>query len=191
MKVLSLTASLFSVRVSTATRNKSNLFSSTINRNIKSMSSSSLKDSLLNCPSVPMNGGKFQHPSIGFGTYKVGFIPASASATTTTTEPPRTAEDCILDALDVGYRFLECAEFYGNEAEIGKALSKSGIPREELFLCSKVWTTTIEKGPDAIRAQLVRHDTTQQNQHHKCIYFFFFFLNSFFFLIIQKKRNKH
>lgn len=38
--------------------------------------------------------------------------------------------------------------------KVGKAISKSGIPREELFLCSKVWTTTIEQGPQAIRAQL-------------------------------------
>ena len=58
------------------------------------------------------------------------------------------------DALSVGYRFLECAEFYGNESEVGKAIKASGVPREELFLCSKVWTTTIEKGDDAIRAQL-------------------------------------
>ena len=56
--------------------------------------------------------------------------------------------------MAVGYRFLECAEFYGNEAEVGKAIQKSGIPREELFICSKVWTTTIEQGPDAIAKQL-------------------------------------
>lgn len=46
------------------------------------------------------------------------------------------------------------AEFYGNEAEVGKAIRSSGISRNELFLCSKVWTTTIERGEDAIRAQL-------------------------------------
>lgn len=39
---------------------------------------------------------------------------------------------------------------------MGEAIKKSGIPREELFLCSKVWTTTIEKGPDAIRDRLER-----------------------------------
>lgn len=54
----------------------------------------------------------------------------------------------------MGYRFLECAQFYNNEKEIGEAIKESGIPREELFLCSKVWTTTIEKGEDAIRAQV-------------------------------------
>jgi diketogulonate reductase-like aldo/keto reductase len=105
-----------------------------------------------------------QHPVIGFGTYKVGVIPASASSATTTTatgastnttmEQDRTAREVVLDALNVGYRFLECAEFYGNEAQVGQAIADSGIDRKELFLCSKVWTTTIEQGPDAIRMQL-------------------------------------
>jgi diketogulonate reductase-like aldo/keto reductase len=93
----------------------------------------------------------------------VGAIPASASsattATTTTTTTttgggPRTAREVVGDALKVGYRFLECAEFYGNEVQVGQAIADSGIARKELFLCSKVWTTTIEQGPDAIRAQL-------------------------------------
>jgi diketogulonate reductase-like aldo/keto reductase len=45
-------------------------------------------------------------------------------------------------------------QVYGNEAEVGKAIKESGIPRSELFICSKVWTTTIEKGEEAIRARL-------------------------------------
>ena len=97
------------------------------------------------------------HPAIGFGTYKVGVIPASASsavAGTDSTADQRTAEECVRNALEVGYRFLECAEFYANESEVGKGIKASGIKRDELFLCSKVWTTTIEKGEEAIRAQL-------------------------------------
>jgi diketogulonate reductase-like aldo/keto reductase len=108
------------------------------------------------CPTIPLRDGT-PHPSIGFGTYKVGFIPASASsavAATTQEEPQRTASECVADALACGYRFLECAEFYGNESEVGKAIKDSGIARRDLFLCSKVWTTTIEKGEEAIRAQL-------------------------------------
>lgn len=54
----------------------------------------------------------------------------------------------------MGYRFLECAEFYGNESEVGKAIAKSGVKREDLFICSKVWTTTIAEGPAAIEEQL-------------------------------------
>jgi len=96
------------------------------------------------------------HPAIAFGTYKVGVIPASASSAVAGDSSPeqRSAMDCVADALKTGYRALECAEFYGNEAEVGKAIAESGIPREELFLCSKVWTTTIERGAEAVRSQL-------------------------------------
>ena len=52
------------------------------------------------------------------------------------------------------FRFLECAEFYGNEHEVGKAIAKSGIDRKDLFICSKVWTTKIEQGPEAVEKQL-------------------------------------
>jgi diketogulonate reductase-like aldo/keto reductase len=98
-----------------------------------------------NLPTILLRDGTL-HPAIGFGTYKVGFIPASASSSSTATATNASAEDCVLDALKSGYRFLECAEFYGNERQIGKAIQRSGIPRKELFLCSKVWTTTIEQG---------------------------------------------
>jgi diketogulonate reductase-like aldo/keto reductase len=119
----------------------------------RNMSSTSIP---IDCPSISLRDGT-PHPSIGFGTYKVGFIPASASsavASATKEEPQRTASECVADALACGYRFLECAEFYGNEAEVGKAIKESGIDRKDLFLCSKVWTTTIEKGDEAIRARL-------------------------------------
>jgi diketogulonate reductase-like aldo/keto reductase len=105
---------------------------------------------------------------IGFGTYKVGFIPASASSSAAAAsssssqqqQQQPSAHDCIVDALSVGYRFLECAAFYGNEHHVGAAIQTSKIPRKELFLCSKVWTTTIEQGPQAVTAQLEKtlHD---------------------------------
>ena len=119
------------------------------------MSSTSSSSSLVNCPTIALSNG-MAHPAIGFGTYKVGFIPASASAAVANQAQgvERTAQECVEDALQVGYRFLECAEFYGNEAEVGKAIAASKIPREELFLVSKVWTTTIEQGPEAVTAQL-------------------------------------
>jgi diketogulonate reductase-like aldo/keto reductase len=56
--------------------------------------------------------------------------------------------------LELGYRFLDCAEFYGNEAAVGEAIAASGVPREELFLASKVWSDTLYEGRDAIRAQV-------------------------------------
>ena len=45
----------------------------------------------------------------------------------------------ILDALEAGYRHLDTARKYGNEAEIGRALKMSGMKRKEFFLTSKVW----------------------------------------------------
>ena len=52
-------------------------------------------------------------------------------------------------ALEVGYRFLDCAQFYGNEKEVGMAIKDSKIPRSELFLASKVWCDNIFRGPSA------------------------------------------
>ena len=110
--------------------------------------------------SITLNDGR-KHPLVGYGTYKVGFVPASASSAVSSSAagdaakaPEVTAAECVEMALDVGYRFLDCAEFYGNEAEVGKAIAKSGVPRDELFLASKCWTTTIHKGPEAVQAQL-------------------------------------
>jgi diketogulonate reductase-like aldo/keto reductase len=123
------------------------------------MAQASKANNVVNCPTITLSNG-MNHPAIGFGTYKVGYVPASASSAVASgvgddqAGKERTAEECVSDALSVGYRFLECAEFYNNECSIGKAIASSGIVRDELFLCSKVWTTTIEKGPDAIRAQL-------------------------------------
>lgn len=127
---------------------------------MSSSSSSSAADlaaSLISAPTITLRNG-MKHPAIGFGTYKVGFIPASASAVTagnqSSSGAERSASECVGDALASGYRFLECAEFYGNEHEVGAAIASSGIPREDLFLCSKVWTTTIEEGPEAVEARL-------------------------------------
>jgi diketogulonate reductase-like aldo/keto reductase len=52
-------------------------------------------------------------------------------------------------ALEVGYRFLDCAQFYGNEKEVGMAIKESNIPRQDLFLASKVWCDNIFRGPSA------------------------------------------
>ena len=88
--------------------------------------------SLSNAPTVTLNDGT-RHPQIGFGTYKVGFIPASASAAVAGAEESggevATATDIVGDALDVGYRFLDCAQFYGNEVQVGEAIKTSKIPR--------------------------------------------------------------
>ena len=47
--------------------------------------------------------------------------------------------DSIRNALDVGYRAIDTAQIYGNEAEVGQAIAESGINRDELFLTTKIW----------------------------------------------------
>lgn len=48
-------------------------------------------------------------------------------------------ERCVLDALKVGYRSIDTVQSYFNEEEVGNAIQKSGVPREEIFLTTKVW----------------------------------------------------
>lgn len=68
------------------------------------------------------NGVKM--PILGYGVYQV-----------TKDE----CERCVLDALKVGYRSIDTAQSYFNEEEVGSAIKKSGVPREEIFLTTKVW----------------------------------------------------
>ena len=72
-----------------------------------------------------LNDGKTM-PLLGYGTYKV--------------EGEADPERCVTDALEVGYRMIDTATFYRNESEIGRAISKSGIKRNELFITTKLWT---------------------------------------------------
>ena len=110
----------------------------------------------ISIPSITLHDGT-EHPVIGYGTYKVGVIPASASSAvasgSTDTDAVSPAE-CVANALGMGYRFLDCAEFYANEKAVGEGIAQSGVPRSELYLASKVWTTTIHAGPEAVQAQL-------------------------------------
>jgi len=68
------------------------------------------------------NGVKM--PQLGYGVYQV---------------TKEECEQCVLDALSVGYRSLDTAQSYFNEEEVGAAIEKSGIDRKEIFLTSKVW----------------------------------------------------
>ena len=65
-----------------------------------------------------------QMPLLGYGVFQV---------------PPQEAERCVADALSVGYRLIDTAQAYFNEEGVGEAIAKSGIPREEIFLVTKVW----------------------------------------------------
>lgn len=68
------------------------------------------------------NGVKM--PILGYGVYQIS---------------KDECERCVLDALKIGYRHIDTAQSYFNEEEVGRALKKSNIPREEIFLTSKIW----------------------------------------------------
>lgn len=68
------------------------------------------------------NGVKM--PQLGYGVYQVS---------------NDECERCVSDALEVGYRHIDTAQSYFNEEQVGAAVKKSGIPRNELFITSKVW----------------------------------------------------
>ena len=80
-----------------------------------------------------------QIPRLGFGTYK--------------TPEGEVAEASVLAALEAGYRHIDTAAFYGNEVGVGRAIRKSGIPRAEIFVTTKVWNT--ERGYEKARASIL------------------------------------
>lgn len=63
-------------------------------------------------------------PALGFGTFRLR---------------GRDAERMVRLALEIGYRHIDTAESYGNEEAVGRAISASGVPRDEIFLTTKVW----------------------------------------------------
>lgn len=63
-------------------------------------------------------------PAFGLGTFRL---------------KGQTVIDSVRDALDLGYRAVDTAQIYGNEAEIGQAIADSGVPREQLYLTTKIW----------------------------------------------------
>lgn len=60
----------------------------------------------------------------------------------------------LQEALEAGYRLLDCAEYYENETGVGEAITASGLPREEIVIVSKIWNSTMYKGEAAIRARV-------------------------------------
>jgi diketogulonate reductase-like aldo/keto reductase len=75
---------------------------------------------------VTLNNG-VEMPILGFGVFQV--------------TDPNECEQAVVDALKAGYRLLDTAAVYQNEEAVGRAIKRSGVPREEIFVTTKVWVT--------------------------------------------------
>ena len=94
---------------------------------------------------VTLNNG-VKMPVLGYGVYQV-----DAAET----------ERCVLDAISVGYRHIDTAQAYNNEEGVGSAITKCGVPREELFITTKVWISNAgyEKAKASIAESLKKLQT--------------------------------
>ena len=91
---------------------------------------------------VTLNNG-VKMPQLGYGVYQIA---------------REECERCVADALRVGYRLIDTAQSYFNEEEVGAAIAGSGVPREEIFLETKLWPSFYEQ-EDAVDKTLARLDT--------------------------------
>lgn len=90
---------------------------------------------------ITLNNG-IKMPQAGFGVFQV-----------------KDQEECtrvVLDAIDAGYRLIDTAQSYGNEEAVGKAIQLSSVPREELFITTKVWISNYgyEKAKSSVEESL-------------------------------------
>ena len=94
---------------------------------------------------VTLNNG-VKMPILGYGVYQV---------------TPEECERCVLDAISVGYRSIDTAQAYANEEGVGNAIQKCGVPREELFITTKVWISNAgyEKAKASIEESLKKLQT--------------------------------
>ncbi|MBY9079318.1 aldo/keto reductase [Paenibacillus sp. HN-1] len=90
---------------------------------------------------VTLNNG-VKMPILGYGVYQI--------------PDPVECERCVSDAISVGYRSIDTAQAYRNEEAVGRAIKKSGVPREEFFITTKVWISNAgyEKAKASIEESL-------------------------------------
>ncbi|HEX4520251.1 MAG TPA: aldo/keto reductase [Gaiellaceae bacterium] len=88
-------------------------------------------------PTVALNNG-VEMPVLGFGVFQI---------------PSDQTEEAVTEALAAGYRSLDTAASYGNEEAVGRAIKASGVPREELFVTTKMW---IEEGEEQAKRAFER-----------------------------------
>ena len=84
---------------------------------------------------VRLNNG-VRMPAVGFGVYQI---------------PKESTEGLVLEAIETGYRMIDTAASYFNEAEVGRAVRACGLPRESIFVTSKLWVQDYEY-EDALKA---------------------------------------
>src|ERR1041384_2684753 len=93
-------------------------------------------------PTIQLNDGA-AIPQLGFGVFQVD--PAATGTRRfglgVFRVAPAETERIVSDALEVGYRHIDTAAIYGNEKGVGAAIAESGIPRDELFITTKLWNS--------------------------------------------------
>jgi 2,5-diketo-D-gluconate reductase A len=77
-------------------------------------------------PTVTLNNG-LEMPLVGFGVFQIADL--------------EECERSVYDAITTGYRLIDTAASYGNEEAVGNAIRSTGVPRDELFVTTKVWIT--------------------------------------------------
>jgi 2,5-diketo-D-gluconate reductase A len=82
-------------------------------------------------PSVTLNNG-VNMPLLGFGVFQVNDLDV--------------CERAVYDAINTGYRLIDTAASYGNEEAVGKAIKRSGVAREDLFVTTKLWVQDAGEG---------------------------------------------
>ena len=89
---------------------------------------------------VKLNNG-VEMPVLGYGVFQV---------------PPEMCERCVSEAISVGYRLIDTAQAYYNEEGVGRAITRCGVPRSQLFLTTKIWITNAgeEKAAASINESL-------------------------------------
>src|SRR5690606_23068509 len=90
-------------------------------------------------PTVTLNNG-VEMPILGFGVFQI--------------PDPEECERSVAEALATGYRLIDTAAAYGNEEAVGKAIKASGIPREEIFVTTKLWIQ--DQGEERAKAAFER-----------------------------------
>jgi len=99
----------------------------------------------MTCPKIKLNNGN-EIPQLGFGVFLI--------------KGDELTEQCVSEALKVGYRHIDTAHFYQNERGVGAAIKKSGIPRDQIWVTSKIWVNDHGSGKtkEAVEKMLKRLD---------------------------------